>query len=803
VRGRIGLVRRPVGLSACLLVLLIAGSQLAGVPAVARVELPAAALGDAEAAIRDLVEDLRRRVLGLEEEGNADPAALAAAYGDLGRAAYFFHARELAAAALRRAAELAPQDFRWWYYLGALSQENRSLEESAEALTRAAQLAPGDVPARLRLAQVRLLEGKLEAAETLFEEIAARDAGDGVEHYGLGRIAALRDDHARAIEHLRRALELQPAAAEVHQQLGLSYRALGDLEAARRHLSQRETRELLFRDPLISDLDDQFQASSVYKGMLAERNGRFDEAVAEYRKAAEGNPDNVSYRRALAGALLLGGRLDEAIAEFRDAVNLAPEEAVTRMRLARALASRDGTTDEVLAEFGAAVELAPELAEARIGLAGALATRGLWEQAEGHLSAALRADPDDHRVRLRRAQMRLALGRGAEALADLQAVLTATPDDLEARLGLGQALAQTGEIERAESELEAVIAAQPVVSRQAVAWLELGSISEQGGDLEAAAARYGKAAGLAPEHVPTQIALARVNSRRGRHEEALAGLDLALLIDPERTEVHHLRAQSLAELGREGEAIRELAGVLEADPAQLGVALDLAALQARSGDPAGAVETLRSVLEQASDAASRALVAFQMGVLEQQRGRVAEAIQLYEQALESQPTMRDARFNLGVAHAAQGRMAEARSQFETLLRDDPGDVESALALARAYASAADFRSARETLERALERSPSSLALSRALVEILVGSPDPEVRDARAAVPLAQRLVNGRATVDHLALLAAALAASGDLGAAVTVQERALAAASETGLADERRRLLERDLERYRQGSAGG
>jgi tetratricopeptide (TPR) repeat protein len=749
-------------------VLLIAGSQLAGVPAVARVELPAAALGDAEAAIRDLVEDLRRRVLGLEEEGNADPAALAAAYGDLGRAAYFFHARELAAAALRRAAELAPQDFRWWYYLGALSQENRSLEESAEALTRAAQLAPGDVPARLRLAQVRLLEGKLEAAETLFEEIAARDAGDGVEHYGLGRIAALRDDHARAIEHLRRALELQPAAAEVHQQLGLSYRALGDLEAARRHLSQRETRELLFRDPLISDLDDQFQASSVYKGMLAERNGRFDEAVAEYRKAAEGNPDNVSYRRALAGALLLGGRLDEAIAEFRDAVNLAPEEAVTRMRLARALASR-----------------------------------GLWEQAEGHLSAALRADPDDHRVRLRRAQMRLALGRGAEALADLQAVLTATPDDLEARLGLGQALAQTGEIERAESELEAVIAAQPVVSRQAVAWLELGSISEQGGDLEAAAARYGKAAGLAPEHVPTQIALARVNSRRGRHEEALAGLDLALLIDPERTEVHHLRAQSLAELGREGEAIRELAGVLEADPAQLGVALDLAALQARSGDPAGAVETLRSVLEQASDAASRALVAFQMGVLEQQRGRVAEAIQLYEQALESQPTMRDARFNLGVAHAAQGRMAEARSQFETLLRDDPGDVESALALARAYASAADFRSARETLERALERSPSSLALSRALVEILVGSPDPEVRDARAAVPLAQRLVNGRATVDHLALLAAAHAASGDLGAAVTVQERALAAASETGLADERRRLLERDLERYRQGSAGG
>jgi tetratricopeptide (TPR) repeat protein len=776
-------------------VLVVGASPLAA----ARQELPPPALEGADASIRELVGELRGRVESLEAAGGASPKALGAAYGELGRAAFFFHSRELARASFERAAELAAQEYRWWYYLGALEQEDRALDAAAEALTRAAQLAPKDVPSRLRLAQVRLLQGKLDAAETLFNEIAARDAGDGAEYYGLGRIAAERGDHARAVEYFRRTLELQPAAAEVHQQLGLSYRALGDLEAARRHLTQQAKGELQFADPLITGMAQQFQTSSVYRGMMAERSGRFAEAVTEYRKAVDASPDNVTYRRALAGALGLAGRRDESIAEYRDAVNLAPSEALTRARLAKALVSRDGITDEALAEFQSAVDLAPGLAEARIGLAGALAGRGLWAQAAGHLSEVLKQSPDDLKVRLRRAQMRIALGHGDLALEDLEPVLAATPEDLEARLARAQAWALVGQADRAEKELEGVVADEVNVTRQAIAWMELGAISASRGDLEAAAERYRQATDLAPEHLPAQIALARVNARLGHPDEALAGLELALIIDPDRGEARQLRAQILAEQGRLDEAVSELEALLAADPENFQATLDLASLEARGGQLASAVDRLRSLLDRAPDAATRAIVGFQAGVLEQQRGRVGEAIQLYEQALQAEPAMRDALFNLGLALARQGNLVEARKRFEALLELAPADAEGALALARTQTAGSDFAGARATLERARQRSPSHPGLMRTLVEILLGSPDPAARDPRAALPLARQLANGRPSVENLALFAAALAATGDFAAAAAVQERAVEAAASGEVSAEQRRLLEQDLNRYRQG----
>jgi tetratricopeptide (TPR) repeat protein len=789
--------RRAIGPSLVLLagLLAAAATPLAAV----REPLPPAALEGADTAIRELVGELRDRVESLEAAAGTSPKALGFAYGELGRAAFFFHARELAQASLERATELDAQEYRWWYYLGALEQEDRALEAAAEALTHAAQLAPTDIPSRLRLAQVRLLEGKLDAAETLFTEIAARDAGDGAEYYGLGRIAAQRGDHAHAVELFEHALELQPEAAEVHQQLGLSYRALGDLEAARPHLTHQAKGELRFADPLITGMAQQFQTSSVYRGMMAERSGRFAEAVTEYRKAVESSPDNVAYRRALAGALGLAGRLDESIAEYRDALNLAPNEALTRTRLAKALVSRDGISDEALAEYRAAVGLAPGLAEARIGLAGALAGRGLWAQAAGHLSEVLKQTPDDVKVRLRRGQMRVALGQGEGALEDLERVMAATPGDLEARLAFGQALALAGQAGRAEEELEAVVADEVNVTRLAVAWMELGAISADRGDLEAAAKRYRQATDLAPEHLPAQVALARVNSQLGRKDEALAGLELALTIDPGRADARLLRAQILAEQGRRDEAGGELEALLAADPENFQAALDLASLEARGGDLASAADRLRSLVDRAPDAATRAIVSFQAGVLEQQRGRAGEAIRLYEQALEAEPGMRDALFNLGIALARQGNLAAARQRFEALLELAPADVEGALALARTQTSGGDFAGARATLERARQRSPSQVALVRTLAEILLGSPDPAARDPRAALPLARQLANGRPTVENLALFAAALAANGDFAAAASVQERALEAAASAQIGDEQRRLLEQDLNRYRQG----
>ncbi len=70
------------------------------------------------------------------------------------------------------------------------------------------------------------------------------------------------------------------------------------------------------------------------------------------------------------------------------------------------------------------------------------------------------------------------------------------------------------------------------------------------------------------------------------------------------------------------------------------------------------------------------------------QGRVAEAIQHYEEALRLRPSDAKAHKNLGVTLYQQGRFDEAAAHFEVALRIDPAD-----------------KRARALLQQARERSP--------------------------------------------------------------------------------------------------
>jgi tetratricopeptide (TPR) repeat protein len=105
---------------------------------------------------------------------------------------------------------------------------------------------------------------------------------------------------------------------------------------------------------------------------IFEREGKFGEAVAEYRKAIEKNPRalNVHYR--LGRALLMQGTspetLSEAHAAFEAELRLNPRDAVAEFQIGQIDALK-GNPDEAARRFAHALELQPDFVEAMVALA--------------------------------------------------------------------------------------------------------------------------------------------------------------------------------------------------------------------------------------------------------------------------------------------------------------------------------------------------------------------------------------------------------------------------------------------------
>lgn len=137
-------------------------------------------------------------------------------------------------------------------------------------------------------------------------------------------------------------------------------------------------------------------------GDLYVEDGRFDEAIAEYRKSIALNPESASTHYNLGYALSVraggAGRAGaEAASEFREALRIDPEYAQAHNNLG-ALLELQGRTDEALEHFQRAVALRPDHFDARINLAQLLSARGQSRDAADAFRAALALRADDPRA---------------------------------------------------------------------------------------------------------------------------------------------------------------------------------------------------------------------------------------------------------------------------------------------------------------------------------------------------------------------------------------------------------------------
>jgi tetratricopeptide (TPR) repeat protein len=198
---------------------------------------------------------------------------------------------------------------------------------------------------------------------------AERLAKDGKRLIHAGRAA-------KAVEVLRRAVDLKPDDAATQLDLGYALMATGRLQEA------AETLALAIR------LDGRMPTAHYYLGQIFDGFGQEAMAIAGYQAAVALKPDLVDAQMRLGDLYLARDLRPDAEAAFRAAASVSAANRVNaEIAEARALEA-SGDFDAALAKMRAAVATHPKSGEARAILANLLTQSGLLDEAASEFQRA-------------------------------------------------------------------------------------------------------------------------------------------------------------------------------------------------------------------------------------------------------------------------------------------------------------------------------------------------------------------------------------------------------------------------------
>ena len=422
----------------------------------------------------------------------AAPGRRGDAWGELGRLLMAGEYLDEAERCFRNANVLAPDDFRWPYYLGHVFRSTGRLTEAADQFERALRLRPDDLAALTWLGQVHVDAGRPEAAEPHLARARARHPDTPAVLFQLGRAAAARRDYASAVALFEDALRLDPAATAIRYPLAMAYRGLGDLERARAYLDGSGGRAgagagVALPDPLMAAVNTALRSPQVHwdLGLYAGARDDWPEAVRQFREAARLAPDLPVVRLNLGLALNRTGDARAALGQLEEAVRLDPRLAAAHFAMGT-LYERSGRDEEAIERYTLAATHDAGHAEAHLRLADTLRRTGRIEASLTPYRRVVELEPDWREARFGEAMALVRLARHPEALRRLRAATDRHPGEPAFPLAVARLLAASPD-PRVRNGREALALAQAleaehkttaVAETLAMALAELGRFAE-------------------------------------------------------------------------------------------------------------------------------------------------------------------------------------------------------------------------------------------------------------------------------------------------------------------------------------
>ncbi|MCH7721305.1 MAG: tetratricopeptide repeat protein, partial [Planctomycetes bacterium] len=224
-----------------------------------------------------------------------------------------YHGHELHTAAeryYRRAALLAPGDFRWAYLLGHARLDAGRVTAAHEAFQFAERIRDAYPPLQIALADRCLNHGEIDEAMERYQRVWDSGTDSLAATLGMARCEMKAGRPDAAIDRLRSAAETSPDVRAVRYALAMAYRDAARLDdATREFLAVESARKSVPRDdPLL----DQVRGLGIGREAMAAftsadeaaEAGEVQEACAIYEGVLELHPDYVPALSRLGGHLI-------------------------------------------------------------------------------------------------------------------------------------------------------------------------------------------------------------------------------------------------------------------------------------------------------------------------------------------------------------------------------------------------------------------------------------------------------------------------------------------------------------------
>jgi tetratricopeptide (TPR) repeat protein len=250
-------------------------------------------------------------------------------------------------------------------------------------LEQAFKQNPGNLRARTFLALARAATGGCDGAATDLTAVYTAQNPD------LRRLAGL------ALAQCHMAHNRLDAALPIVLDLEKQFPADADVlyEAAKLHM--KAWNDVVFQ--MFQKTPASYRVNQI-SAEIFEIQGRYGDAVAEYRKAIEKNPAAVNLHFRLARALLMQSHtpevMDEAVKEFEAELKLNPSDAVAEYEIGQILLAENKAQDAA-PRFERALALSPDFAEALLAVARMRADAKRYDEAIQLLERAVRLQPEN------------------------------------------------------------------------------------------------------------------------------------------------------------------------------------------------------------------------------------------------------------------------------------------------------------------------------------------------------------------------------------------------------------------------
>ena len=310
----------------------------------------------------------------IDENGNDSPPVLLERFTSPDRAANIPEFVRLPGDAIADIREQFLDPYSW--LRAGMANENTGDHKGAERNFRhGLEIAPNDAELHNALGWTLFQEGRTEEAVAEYEKALAGNPRNAKAHNNMALALVELGRLDEAAGHFRTSLEIEPRA-EIYSDLGFTLARLGRADEAR-----ADYEKALALDPNCASAHFNLAVMYVQEGALADaeaqyrlalpgrptaethnglgyvlaRQGRTDEALAEFRKAIEADPKFTPAYNNLAGALATQGKLAEAERYYE--LSLAEKPSAAVYNALGDVLRRAGKTDEAAEQFAKAKAL--------------------------------------------------------------------------------------------------------------------------------------------------------------------------------------------------------------------------------------------------------------------------------------------------------------------------------------------------------------------------------------------------------------------------------------------------------------